>query len=221
MMKRNLLLTTATFLCLLTLFGIPNTALAAVLNPPDSASITTPEGVMFTESFTGPATCELGVDCAWILRIEVKSTVSDLNNVLVEETLSADIEVNTAVASHGTVHVDPMGSKPDKSSLNITWTINSLTMGQMAYIVLEISTDLNPAGRQEYTSCGCNNLNSGPRLTYYIGTESTRSKYSDWNWVWEVCVPSCEGVPLFTDVLRILPVATIAGALVVTHRRRW
>jgi len=218
MLKRNILITTATFLCFLALFGMTTTALAPVFIPPDSASIITPEGVAITESFTGPATSNLYEDCKWILRIEITPTVSDIDNVLVEETLSAEIEVNEIkFVSHGAVDANPMGSKPDKSAIYITWTIDVLPLGHMAYIELEISTDLNPSGKQEYTSCGCYYLNSGIRLTYYIG--NIGYKYSDWNWVWEVCVP-CEDIPLFTDVLRILPLATLSGALVVFHRRR-
>lgn len=229
-MKKKYSIVTSMILCILTFFAMHQATIASsqaiYYTPGDTASITTAEGVEFNETITGPSTLNLFTNYIWTLRFEIISIYYSIINIKVEESLSAELEydINTIAKSDGTVDVNPMGSKPDKSAVNITWTFESLTVGDLAYMELEFSTDLNPAGHQEYTSCGCYNLTSGPRLTYYLPAENpmeqpTRYKYSDWSWIWEVCIP-CEGVSLFSDALRILPIVIVTGSIVIHRRRR-
>jgi hypothetical protein len=48
----------------------------------------------------------------------------------------------------------------------LTWEIGYLDPGVEAKLAFHISTDLNPAGKQEYTSPGCYELNSGATLKF-------------------------------------------------------
>lgn len=236
-MKRNLLITSATFLCLLALFGMNNAAYATVLEPPDMAtSLPTPEDVVLTETFDGPGTLEfLEYEYHWILRITITPQSMPIHNVEVLETLSAELKVNNILFIEppplalpplpppplppfpplSTIDVSPMGSSPQSAKL-ITWKINFIGPGDTAILELDISTDLNGAGKQSYTSCGCYDLNSGIRLDYE--EQGTNGKYSEFGWVWRVCIP-CDSVPLFSDILWVLPIATITGAVIV-HRKR-
>jgi len=43
----------------------------------------------------------------------------------------------------------------------VTWYIGSLASGESAWVDLQVETDINPGGKQEFTSCGEYYLNSG------------------------------------------------------------
>jgi len=194
-----------------------------------------PEGVFFNETFVGPIFCPPNTDCQWRLILEVKPTLTDIRNVVVKETLSAELEIYQGEwlvtpsdipppePPMSKVELNPMGSKPDKSSLNITWTISYLSVNEIASLEFyNVTTDKNPSGQQRYTSCDeCYNLNSGPRLKYeYNDATWISRKYSDYGWVWKVYVPCPPAISLFSDALRILPIVVLSGALVVLQKRK-
>jgi hypothetical protein len=52
--------------------------------------------------------------------------------------------------------------------VHFTWTIGGMTAGETATIYLVISTDLNPAGHQEFTSPGTAFLNSGATVKGFV-----------------------------------------------------
>jgi len=52
--------------------------------------------------------------------------------------------------------------------VHFRWTIGAMTAGETAVIYLVISTDLNPAGHQEFTSCGTAFLNSGATVKGFV-----------------------------------------------------
>jgi hypothetical protein len=52
--------------------------------------------------------------------------------------------------------------------VHFMWTIGPMTAGETATIYLVISTDLNPAGHQEFTSCGTYFLNSGATVKGFV-----------------------------------------------------
>jgi hypothetical protein len=56
------------------------------------------------------------------------------------------------------------------------WNIGSMSVGQTRTIFLVVSTDTNPAGHQEYTSCGNYWLNSGATLKAIV--DSTGKQFS-------------------------------------------
>jgi len=56
------------------------------------------------------------------------------------------------------------------------WNIGSMSVGQTRTIFLVVSTDTNPAGHQEYTSCGDYDLNSGATLKAIV--DSTGKQFS-------------------------------------------
>ena len=45
--------------------------------------------------------------------------------------------------------------------VHFMWDVGDMSAGETRMIWLVVSTDTNPAGHQEYTSCGCYQLNSG------------------------------------------------------------
>jgi hypothetical protein len=72
------------------------------------------------------------------------------------------------LSGHGTAYYYTKG-KSEKVFL--VWNIGTLYPGETAELIFEISTDLNPAGKQEYTSCGCYELNSGAVLKFMFGSQ--------------------------------------------------
>ena len=128
-MNRNTIVV-STLLCLITFFAMYQAPLAssqivpasAVYTPPQSAHIVTTEAVFLNETFIGPATCALGEDCHWILRIRFGVLLPTVD-VIIEETLSPELEVDYI---HYLMSPDPTLWIP-------TWTpLNVATLSMMA-----------------------------------------------------------------------------------------
>ncbi|UCE28645.1 MAG: hypothetical protein JSV85_05040, partial [Candidatus Bathyarchaeota archaeon] len=110
-------------------------------------------------------TVPLGVDWSALIGITVSAPVT-IENVVVTDRFGAEIEIVDPfpfVITHGNVSYETKG-KSEKVFL--TWNIGMLAEGETAILIFEISTDLNPAGKQEYTSPGCYELNSGAVLKF-------------------------------------------------------
>ncbi len=96
--------------------------------------------------------------------IEIRTTnpwAINAENVVLMDRFAAELMV---VDWHceGTYEDDPVFSTKGKSQkVFLDWYIGTMGPGQEAVIYITLSTDLNPAGRQEYTSPGCYELNSG------------------------------------------------------------
>jgi len=52
--------------------------------------------------------------------------------------------------------------------IHFQWNIGDMTAGETEVMYLVISTDLNPAGHQEFTSCGTYFLNSGATVKGFV-----------------------------------------------------
>jgi len=101
----------------------------------------------------------LGEEIGWIMEIHVKNSFPfTMQNVIVTDNLAAELEVDSYVVGTGKVVLQTKG-KSDKVALE--WTIGDLTPDTVCSLWLTVSTDLNPAGKQEFTSPGCYELNSG------------------------------------------------------------
>jgi len=200
------------------------------LIPPESASGTTPEGVMLTETFDGPSTCPLNTVCEWtiIFVIENHNLTNAFTEVKVTERLGAELTIELTGPKLIPIVSPPsqlvwywgydVSGVPSESYKYTIWIrIEILPAGASAWFEWTIWTDENPAKepKQEYTECGPHTLNSGPVLDY----EEKPGQYSEWGWQWIVDVP-CEVVSLFSDALLILPIAVLSGALVVLRKRR-
>lgn len=114
-------------------------------------------------------TAPLGTDVEWSMGITVElpdDWGGDVENVVVYDRFGAEIEIEEpfpVCISQGTVSYTTKG-KSEKAFLK--WEIGTLSPGDTACLEILISTDLNPAGKQEYTSPGCYELNSGAVLKF-------------------------------------------------------
>ena len=83
----------------------------------------------------------------------------------VEDRWGAEIDVLSATASQGTATLTLTGKSAKE---HLVWEIGTLGPGQTVNLVLRAGTDLNPAGRQEYTSPGVYEFNSGVVLKFDV-----------------------------------------------------
>jgi len=110
-------------------------------------------------------TIPLGIDYSALIGIQVVAPVT-IENVVVTDRFGAEYEITDPfpiLITHGNASYETKG-KSEKVFL--TWNIGTLAEGETATLIFEISTDLNPAGKQEYTSPGCYELNSGAVLKF-------------------------------------------------------
>lgn len=70
----------------------------------------------------------------------------------------------------------PVGGNVEGAT-RIDWFIGTMAADTRCVLILDVSTDINPAGRQGFTSPGTYCINSGARLRFFnaAGMEETRS----------------------------------------------
>ncbi len=70
-------------------------------------------------------------------------------------------------------------TNPSGTQDRISWTIDELAPGDTGTLILKVKTKLNPAGKQEYTSPGVYEMNSGATLKWFDGAGVMHSKTTD------------------------------------------
>ncbi len=103
----------------------------------------------------------------WAVVIDIVNTFSyTMEDVVITDRFGAEIEIDEPFPfsiTHGTVSYSTKG-KSEKVFL--TWNIGDLLPNETARLILLVSTDLNPASKQEYSSPGVYELNSGATLKF-------------------------------------------------------
>jgi hypothetical protein len=215
-MKRRAFFYTSTILCLFAIFTIYQPV----------AQVSASDGIEFNGTFTllstddGDLTCELHEECVWSLEFQVTNNGADsIVMASVSERLGAELEVDSTDAiTHGKLYTWVRGAS---HKVFIWWFIKNLPAGETASLKLQISTDENPGGVQEYSQCGDCYLNSGAVLKYY----SAHKKYVITAPRYRVPLP-CEspppsvGVPMLSDALGLLAGGLLFGAVLVRQRRK-
>ena len=114
--------------------------------------------------WSGPTTVPLNTNVQWLIAIQFYTPVA-IQNAVVTDNLGAELEIDSPFsASHGTASYITQGGS---NQVRITWNIGNVPADTTCTLTFWVSTDLNPAGHQEYTSCGCYALNSGATIKYY------------------------------------------------------
>src|SRR4030042_405454 len=130
----------------------------------------------FVSDEDGDGIIEVGEKIVWDLAIVLVNDLSSpMTDVIVTDNLAAELAVDMTFGFHqsqGTVSYYTTGNS-DK--LHLTWDVGTLNPGQQVWMHFFVYTDLNPAGRQEYTSPGTYYLNSGPTMKFYVdGVQDSR-----------------------------------------------
>lgn len=114
---------------------------------------------LWSHTHPGIMPLPLGEEIGWLMEIRVVNTFPfTIQDVVVTDNLAAELEVDGYLAETGEVVMKTQG-KSEK--VKLTWTIGDLSPVSGASLWLTVSTDLNPSGKQEFTSPGCYELNSG------------------------------------------------------------
>lgn len=116
----------------------------------------------------GDMIIEVGEEVVWMMHISTSNWwgTDDFTDVVVKDNLGAELEIDRIVSvSHGTVDIRLTG-KSEK--VHLTWYVGTLAPGERAHLYFEVSTDYNPGGKQEYTTPGWYELNSGPTAKYRV-----------------------------------------------------
>ncbi|WP_456450773.1 hypothetical protein, partial [Palaeococcus sp. (in: euryarchaeotes)] len=98
----------------------------------------------------------------WKVRILVTND-GLARNLTIEDTIpnEFDVDLGRTSASAGTYEFVAMGN--GNGATKLTWNV-SLEAGESAYLDMLIYTKKNPAGKQEFTSCGRYPLNDGATI---------------------------------------------------------
>lgn len=91
----------------------------------------------------------------------------EINDVTVTDRFGAELEIDEPfpeTITHGTASYTTKGNS---EKVFLTWDIGTLGPEETARLIIVVSTDLNPAGKQEYTSPGIYELNSGATLKFF------------------------------------------------------
>ena len=107
----------------------------------------------------------------WKVRILVTND-GLARNLTIEDTIpnEFDVDLGRTSASAGTYEFVAMGN--GNGATKLTWNV-SLEAGESAYLDMLIYTKKNPAGKQEFTSCGRYPLNDGATIKGYDITSNS------------------------------------------------
>jgi len=125
----------------------------------------------------------VGQNEIWQMKITVTPD-EDIFDAVVTDRFGAEIEIDLpfpVIITHGTAswdHGPGHGKKSKSGKVFLTWEIGDLTAGTTATLQFTISTGLNGAGKQQYTSCGRYELNSGAVLKFFDTNEKQVSVYT-------------------------------------------
>jgi hypothetical protein len=133
------------------------------------------EPTVTTRLSSGPTTVSVGElpVPTWTITIKICQSEVNLNNVVVQGGIGADLVVTGYLADEGDVDLIKKG-KPGKMGATIVrWDVGDLEAGSDCLeLVLTFQTGLNPQGKQEFTSMGLHDLDGGFSATYwYEGME--------------------------------------------------
>ncbi|MBI2852662.1 MAG: hypothetical protein HYX84_06140 [Chloroflexi bacterium] len=116
---------------------------------------------------------EVGEEIRFLMVIQVHNpTGARWTDVVVEDRLGAELEsgpvpdgVPNPNATQGAATTSTQGNS---NKLFLKWEVGDLGPGKTANLVWRVSTDLNPAGKQEYTTAGTYEFNSGVVLKFLV-----------------------------------------------------
>ena len=95
--------------------------------------------------------------------------------VTVTDNFGAELELDPGTISGDCVGNITFETKGGSDKLVLKeWDIGTLGIDDMQMCTFQVSTDLNPAGKQQYTSCSNHDINSGAVLKYKIDKPNGR-----------------------------------------------
>ncbi|NIM91659.1 MAG: DUF11 domain-containing protein [Candidatus Aminicenantes bacterium] len=124
-------------------------------------------------------TIEEKTDTQWAIVMDVVNPFNyTMYEVVIKDRFGAEIEIDDEVSiTHGDWWYETKGRS---EKVFLTWDIVELPPGETARLIILVSTDENPAGKQEYTTPGIYELNSGATLKFLDPEQGVQlSAYTD------------------------------------------
>jgi len=119
------------------------------------------------KTVTGSLTIKEKTNVQWTVTFEITNPFSyTMTNIVITDRFGAEIEIDPPFPysiTHGTVSYTTSGKS---AKVFLTWNIGNLLPGETARLILLVSTDINPAGKQSYTTPGIYEMNSGATLKF-------------------------------------------------------
>lgn len=112
------------------------------------------------ELLSGPLELPTHTYAQWTFRITITNPGRE-RNLTVRDVVPGEFEIDSITPSGGTYSVTQTGA-----AHHVTWRVH-LEAEESAYMDVTVHTRLNPAGQQEFTSCGDYVLNEGAELVNY------------------------------------------------------
>ena len=112
------------------------------------------------ELLSGPLELPTHTSAQWTFRITITNPGRE-RDLTVKDVVPGEFEIDSITPSAGSSSVTQTGA-----AHHITWSVH-LGAGESAHLDVTIHTKLNPAGQQEFTSCGEYILNEGAELVGY------------------------------------------------------
>ena len=120
-----------------------------------------------TEITAGDSVVLVGEEVEWTITITICSEGEDLEGVVVQGGIGADLVIDGYTPEEGTVSTEKRG-KGKMGATIVKWDIGTLESGECLTLDLVIKTGLNPKGKQEFTSTGTHELDGGFSATYWF-----------------------------------------------------
>lgn len=126
-------------------------------------------------------TIEEATETQWALVMEVTNPFSyTMTNTRITDRFGSEIEIDDPFPYSSSQGLVIYGTKGKSEKVFLTWEIGDLCSGETARLIILVSTDLNPAGQQEYSSPGFYELNSGATLKFIDPEQDMQlSAYTD------------------------------------------
>lgn len=128
---------------------------------------------LFTKRAIGPTQVPVGTYQEWVVTIRIHN-LNDyaMQGIQVTDNFGANLNVEFLSKTHGDYQQST--NKPGNQQ-RIVWSGFSLQPDEVATLLVKVSTGLNSAGKQEYTSPGEYELNSGATLKWLDGDGKQQS----------------------------------------------
>ncbi|MFX1431445.1 MAG: FG-GAP-like repeat-containing protein [Promethearchaeota archaeon] len=109
----------------------------------------------------------VNTEVQFAVEIEVTNPFSyTMENTKITDRFGAEIEIDAPFPLYITHGTASYYTKGKSEKVFLTWDIGDLLPGETARLIILVSTDLNPAGHQEYTTSDVYELNSGATLKF-------------------------------------------------------
>jgi hypothetical protein len=127
------------------------------------------EGPTLSKTADGPDVVIVGTNVSWEFTFIVKNNFDyDMVDAILKDHFGAELDyIADSVMANLLTEYDISYSKGKMKQVRMEWSLDQILEGEAFMLQMTVYTKHNPAGKQEYTSPGTYDLNSGATLKWY------------------------------------------------------